>query len=353
VSRAWVVLADGYLTTRNAKTAHGVIRYGRDPTVAVLDREHAGKTLAQVMPDLRRDAPIVGSLSDALSHEPTSLLLGVATAGGWMPDHWRAWVIEAIESGLEVANGLHRFLRDDKELVKLARQKRAALWDVRDPPSDIPLFTGRSISIPRRVVHTVGTDAAVGKMTASLELAAAGHAAGSNTQFVATGQTGILIAGGGIAVDRVVSDFVAGAAERLVCETHPSSDVVIVEGQGSLWHPAFSAVTLGLLHGSAPHALVLCHQAGRDAIEEPPYTRLPTLREAIEGYERSAAVVRPARVACIALNCAGLDEHEARAYVREVEGETGLPAADVLAGGAPKLWDAVAAALPAARAHAG
>ncbi|HEX2236636.1 MAG TPA: DUF1611 domain-containing protein [Actinomycetota bacterium] len=353
MTRAWVVLTDGYLTTRNAKTAHGVIRYGRDPTVAVLDREHAGKTLAQVMPDLRRDAPIVATLDEALSSGPTSLLLGVATAGGWMPDHWRQWVIEAIDSGLEIANGLHRFLRDDKELVARARRKGVTLWDVRDPPPGIPLFTGRTLAVPKRIVHTVGTDAAVGKMTVSLELAAAGHAAGVNTQFVATGQTGILIAGEGIAVDRVVSDFIAGAAEQLVCETHPSSDVVVVEGQGSLWHPAFSGVTLGLLHGSSPHVLVLCHQAGREAIEEPPYSRLPSLREAIEGYERAAAVVRPARVACIALNCGGLEGSAARDQVAAAEAETGLPAAEVLAGGAPKLWDAVAAALPDSRPHAG
>ena len=348
--RAWLVLTDGYLQTRNAKTAHGVIGYARDPIVAVLDREHAGRSLREVMPELRRDAAVVGSIAEALPYGPTSLLLGVATAGGWMPAHWRAWIVEAIEAGLEVANGLHRFLRDDRELVRLARAHGARLWDVRDPPRDIPLFSGRVLALPKSVVLTVGSDAAVGKMTATLELAAAGHAAGHNTEFVATGQTGILIAGDGIAVDRVISDFVAGAAEKLVCETHPSSDVVVVEGQGSLWHPAFSGVTMGLLHGSAPHAMVLCHQAGRTRIEEPPHTALPPLEEMIDFYERAAATVRSAKVACVALNCSGLDERGARAFVDEVESATGLPAGDVLAGGAPKLWDAVAAALPE-RAH--
>jgi uncharacterized NAD-dependent epimerase/dehydratase family protein len=347
--RAWIVLTDGYLTTRNAKTAHGVIRYARDPVVAVLDREHAGRSLEDVMPELGRDAPIVASVGEALGQKPTSLLLGVATAGGWMPEHWRAWIVEAIENGLEIANGLHRFLRDDKELARLARAHGARLWDVRDPPTDIPLFSGKSLGVPRRIVHTVGSDAAVGKMTASLELAAAGHAAGYSTQFIATGQTGILIAGGGIAVDRVISDFVAGAAERLVCETHPSTDVVIVEGQGSLWHPAFSAVTLGLLHGSAPHVMVLCHRAGHEVIEEPPYTRLPPLPELIEVYERAAATVRPAKVACIALNCRGLAEDDARRAAEEVEAATGLPTADVLADGAPRLWKAIAEALPPRR----
>jgi uncharacterized NAD-dependent epimerase/dehydratase family protein len=344
-SRSWLVLTDGYLTERNAKTAHGVIRYGRDPIAAILDGEHAGSSLRQVMPELERDAPIVSSVEDALGYGPTSLLLGVATPGGWMPDHWRAWVLEAIDAGLEVANGLHKFLRDDPELVRRARERAARLWDVRDPPTDIELFCGKSLEVHQRIVTTVGSDCAVGKMTAAVELARAGAAAGVATEFVATGQTGILIAGKGIAVDRVISDFVAGAAERLVCDAEPGSDVLIVEGQGSLWHPAYSGVTLGLLHGCAPEILVLCHQAGRSAIEEPPYTQLPSLEEMVQGYESMASVVRPARVACIAVNCQGLDGRASRSALEEVEASIGLPAGDVWRGDGPKLWDAVAAAL--------
>jgi uncharacterized NAD-dependent epimerase/dehydratase family protein len=217
---------------------------------------------------------------------------------------------------------------------------------VRDPPNDIPLFSGKSLHVPKRIVLTVGSDCAVGKMTVSLELARAAHAAGYSSQFIATGQTGILIAGSGIAVDRVISDFVAGAAERLVCETHPASDVLLVEGQGSLWHPAFSAVTLGLLHGSAPHVLVLCHQAGRRAIEEPPYTALPRLGEMVPVYESTASTVRPARVACVAVNCAGLSADERTEAIEAAERDTGLPAGDVMAGDAPRLWEAVAGMLP-------
>ncbi|MGH2820584.1 MAG: DUF1611 domain-containing protein [Actinomycetota bacterium] len=346
MKRSWLVLTDGYLTSRNAKTAHGVIRYGRDRISALLDGSHAGRSLADVLPELGCDAPIVATLEEALPYGPDSLLLGVATPGGWMPDHWRAWLIEAIESGLHVANGLHRFLNDDEELVRLARRHDVELWDVRDPPTDIPLFSGKSLEVPRRIVQTVGADAAVGKMTVSIELARAAHAAGYSTEFVATGQTGILIAGRGIAVDRVISDFVAGAAERLVIETHPSSDVLMVEGQGSLWHPAYAGVTLGLLHGAAPHVLVLCHMAARTAIEEPPYTQLPPLSKMVRDYEDMASTVRPAKVACVAVNCAGLEPDRAAAEIARVEAETGLPAGDVYAGHAPRLWDAVAAALP-------
>ena len=339
--RAWLILADGYLKERNAKTAHGVVRYSRDRIAAVLDRDNAGKSLADVMPELGRDAPIVSSVAEAMAYSPSSLLLGVATPGGWMPEHWRAWIIDAIENGLEVVNGLHTFLKDDPEFAELAAARGVELWDVREPPSDIPLFSGKALDLPRKVVLTVGSDCAVGKKTAAIELARAGRAAGRSTEFVPTGQTGVLIAGWGIAVDRVISDFLAGAAEKLVCSTHPSTDVAVVEGQGSLWHPAYSGVTLGLVHGSSPHAMVLCHQAGRERIEEPPYTKLPSLREMADVYERLASVIRPAKVACVALNCDGLSAAEAEAAKRATETETGLPVGDPMAGEAPKLWAAV------------
>ncbi|MDQ3983358.1 MAG: DUF1611 domain-containing protein [Actinomycetota bacterium] len=343
--RSWLVLTDGYLETRNAKTAHGVLRYARDRIAAVLDREHAGRSLAEVLPEMERDAPIVGSFEDGAALGATSLLLGVATPGGWLPDHWRAWMLQAAASGMEIANGLHRFLRDDEELVAAARASGARLWDVRDPPDGIPLCSGKALDAPQRIVLTVGSDCAVGKMTASLELVVAAAAAGRNAEFVATGQTGILIAGKGIAVDRVISDFVSGAAEQLVVEGDPAAEVLVVEGQGGLWHPAYSGVTLGLLHGTMPEVLVLVHQARRTAIEEPPYTSLPPLAEMVSTYERIASVVRPCRVACVAVNCHGLSDAEARTAIDEVNHETGLPAGDVIRGDAPMLWDAVAATL--------
>ena len=340
--RSWAILTDGYLTERNAKTAHGVLRYSRDPVVCVIDAKHAGGSVTELMPELERDVPIVSSVGQALELQPTSLLLGVATPGGWMPEHWRPEIVEAIESGLEIVNGLHRFLRDDAELVDLAERHGASLWDVRDPPADIPLFSGKPLELDKEIVLTVGSDCAVGKKTTAIELAGAGEKAGRATEFVATGQTGILIAGKGIAVDRVIADFLPGAAEKLVCETDPDTEVVVVEGQGSLWHPAYSPVTLGLMHGSCPQTLVLCHQVGRTAIEEPPYSRLPPLAEMVRGYEAVASMVRPARVACISLNCKGLSPEDSRVAIAEVEAETGLPAGDVVAGDAPKLWTAVA-----------
>lgn len=346
MTRRWLVLTDGYLEERNAKTAHGVIRYTHDEVVAVIDHEHAGRSLAEVMPSLRRDAPIVSSVKEALRYEPTSLLLGVATPGGWMPDHWRDWILEAIDAKLEIANGLHRMLHADPEFVARAERSGARLWDVREPPEDIPLNSGKAIDAPQKIALTVGSDCAVGKMTVSVELAEAGCATGVQTEFVATGQTGILIAGRGIAVDRVISDFTAGAAEMLVLESNPGSEVLIVEGQGGLWHPAFSGVTLSLLHGSAPQALVFCHQWDRTAIEEPPYTKLPPLAEMIATYESIGSAVRPCKVACIALNTHGLSSDDAKRAVADLEDAIGLPTGDVFAGDAPKLWDALREALP-------
>jgi uncharacterized NAD-dependent epimerase/dehydratase family protein len=347
--RSWLILTDGYLRERNAKTAHGVIRYSREPVAAVLDQEYAGRELSEIMPELGREAPIVSSIAEGLSFGPTALLLGVATPGGWMPDHWRTLIAEAIEAGLDIVNGLHQFLKANSEFVALAERHGVELWDVRDPPKDIPLFSGKTLAIPRRIVLTVGSDCAVGKKTAALEIEKAGTEAGYSTEFVATGQTGILIAGRGIAVDRVIADFLPGAAELLVCSTHPSTDVVVIEGQGSLWHPAFSGVTLGLLHGTTPDVLVLCHQAGRDRIEEPPFTPLPPLYEMIHQYEELAGKLRPARVACVALNCQGLSETEARRAKEEVAAETGLYVGDPLAGEGVELWKAVEALLPARR----
>lgn len=344
-ARSWLILADGFLEERNAKTAHGVIRYSRERVAAILDRDHAGRDIEDVMPELQRSAPIVASVKEGLECEPTALLIGVATPGGWMPDEWRTWIIESIQAGLEIVNGLHTMLNDDPEFVELAREHGVHLWDVRQPPPNIPLFSGKSLAIPQRVVATVGSDCAVGKKTTAIEVANAGRERGVKTEFIATGQTGILIAGKGIAVDRVIGDFLPGAAEKLVCDAEPESEVLVVEGQGSLWHPAYAAVTLGLLHGSAPEVLVLCHQAGRTAIEEPPYSPLPSLTEMIRTYEQMAATVRPAKVACISLNCKHLGAEAARAAIAAVADETGLPTGDVWSGDGQKLWDAVATVL--------
>jgi D-glutamate N-acetyltransferase len=339
--RRYAILTEGYLTDRHAKTAHGVMQYGRDDVVAVIDSEHAGKNALSVMPHLGRKCPIVASMREALALSPTSLLLGVATAGGVVPPAFRTQILEAIDAGLEIVSGLHQFLNDDREFVARAKISNAKLWDVRKPPDDIPLFSGAAYGVPQTVALAVGSDCAIGKMTVMLELERAGHAAGAKPEFVATGQTGILIAGKGIAVDRVISDFVTGAAEQLVLDVDPATEITLVEGQGSILHPAYAPVTLGLMYGCAPDLLVLCHDATRDRVEEFDVA-IPDLRTLAAMHEAWLNPVKPSKCVALALNTRGLDESAARSAIARAHSDTGLPADDVVRFGAAKLWRALA-----------
>jgi len=335
VTKRYLILAEGRSGDPHyGKTARGVIRYAPHPTVAVVDSTRAGETLAGI--------PVFATVEQALHLAPTTALVGVATQGGRFPPAWRKVLKTCIEAGLDVENGLHEFLADDPELAELAREHGVELRDLRRPPTGLNVPTGENLTIPARIALTVGSDCAIGKKTVALELDLEARRRGLNSVFVPTGQTGIAIAGWGIAVDAVVSDFLAGAAERLVVEGHRrGGDLLFVEGQGSLVHPAYSGVTLGLLHGAAPHVLVLCHRAGATEIEGYPGHPLPSLSELVELHERIALRLRPARVACLALNTAHLSEEEAAAAIAEAADETGLPADDPVRFGAGPLLDAV------------
>jgi uncharacterized NAD-dependent epimerase/dehydratase family protein len=286
----------------------------------------------------------VGSVNDALCFNPTAALVGVATAGGRFPPAFREQIRSCISKGLDVENGLHEFLTNDPELVDLARRHSVELRDLRKPPPDLNVPTGENLELPAKIVLTVGSDCAIGKMTVALELDREAKRRGVASEFVPTGQTGIAIAGWGISVDAVVADFIAGAAERLVVEGHRrGGELLIVEGQGSLLHPQYSGVTLGLFHGSAPHLLVLCHKPSQRFVEDDERFPIPPLSELIELHERTALIARPARVACIALNTRDLDEDEARSALEAASAETGLPADDPVRFGAGELVDAVLA----------
>ena len=333
--KRYLVLAEGRSHDPHfGKTAHGVIRYRRDDVVAVLDSERPGESLDGI--------PIVGRVNDALCFNPTTALVGVATQGGRFPPAWRELLRSCVAKGLDLENGLHEFLTNDPELVALARRHGAELRDLRRPPPDLNVPTGENLEVPATIVLTVGSDCAIGKMTVSLELDLEARRRGIASEFVPTGQTGIAIAGWGIAVDAVVSDFLAGAAERLVVEGHRrGGELLWVEGQGAILHPQYSGVTLGLYHGSAPHGLVLCHMAGQRYVEDDPRFPIPPLSELVELHEEIALPARPSKVAAIALNTRNLEEDEARGAVAAVEEETGLPADDPVRFGAAKLLDGV------------
>jgi uncharacterized NAD-dependent epimerase/dehydratase family protein len=241
---------------------------------------------------------------------------------------------------------MHTFLADDSELAEHARRHNVKLTDLRRPPEGIGVPTGENLRHGAAVVHTVGSDCATGKKTVALELHLEATRRGLTSVFVPTGQTGIAVAGWGIAVDAVVADFVAGAGERLVVEGARRGDLLWVEGQGSLVHPYYSGVTLGLYHGCMPHVLVLCHKAGDVHIEELPDHPIPPLSELVGLYERVALPVRPARVAAIALNTVALGEDAARRAIAEATAETGLVADDPVRFGAAPLVDAVLERLP-------
>jgi D-glutamate N-acetyltransferase len=310
------------------------MRYAPEKVVALLDTQRAG--------EIEHGFPIVGTVNDALCFNPNTALVGVATAGGRFPPAFREQIRSCIAKGLDVENGLHEFLTADAELVELARKYNVELRDLRKPPPDLNVTTGENLEVPARIVLTVGSDCAIGKMTVAIELDREARRRGIASEFVPTGQTGIAIAGWGIAVDAVVADFIAGASERLVVEGHRrGGELLIVEGQGSLLHPQYSGVTLGLFHGSAPHALVLCHQAGQRFVSDDKRFPIPPLRELIELHERTALIARPAPVACIALNTRELDEDAAQRAIDAAEAESGLPAGDPVRFGAERLVDAL------------
>jgi D-glutamate N-acetyltransferase len=347
VSDRLAIFAEGLFARHTGKTAHGVIRYGTREVVAVVDSTQAGRTAVEVEPFCGTPVPVVASVREAIDRGATTMLIGVAPTGGKLDAAWRPALREAIEAGLSLEAGLHTQLSGDPELAAAARQHGVTLRDLRASPPDLTVPKGPD-SRPDgvRVVQSVGSDTVIGKKVVTLELDRAARERGLRSVYVPTGQTGVAIAGWGIAVDHVISDYVAGAAERLVLEGAERGDLLFVEGQGALFHPAYSGVTLGLLHGSAPDLLVLVHRPSSTAIRNYPDLPIPPLSELIAAYESITAPVRPARVVAIALNTGDLDEPEAQATVAAAEDETGLVTDDVVRFGAERVLDAVLRALP-------
>ncbi len=341
------ILAEGLFTRQTAKTAIGALRYAPYPIVAVVDSTRAGTDSAAAV-GVGGGVPVVATVAEAIALGADTLLIGTAAPGGRIPADYRPLLADALRRGLVVWNGLHERVLADPELRAAAERGGGTVRELREPPADLPIGGHRERRAGTHVVLTVGSDAAVGKMTVALELVRALERAGERAAFVATGQTGIAIAGEGISVDAVISDFIAGAAERMVCEAAESADWVVVEGQGSLTHPGFSGVTLGLLHGSAPDVLVLCHDASRTEVKGFPGLPLKPLRELVPLYEGAALWSRApgahVTVAAVALNTSGLDPTAAARAIMLAAEETGLRAADPVRDG-PAGADHIAAAI--------
>jgi len=322
-----------------AKTAVGVLRYADYDVTAVLDRARVGETVGDHVPDVP-DAPIVERMADALDTNPDALLIGISPIGGGFDESWRSDVRAAIEAGCDVIAGLHYFLADDEEFAALAAEHGVDLIDVRRPPKDLTVSEGRARDADADVVLTVGTDCSTGKMTTTLELVAAARERGVDAGFVPTGQTGIMIAGWGVPVDRTIADFAAGAVERMIRNAATDHDVLFVEGQGTIVHPAYSGVTCSLLHGAMPDSLVLTHSVGREAIHGYEEFVLPPVEEYVDLYESLAEPVASADVAAGALDTRAVDEDDAaRTAVEEYAATLDAPATDPVRFDADEILD--------------
>ena len=336
--RKIVCLTEGHTEPHAGKTAANVVRYRREEVIALLDSTQAGKTAGELL-DAGPDVPIVANLQQ--TPEADTLVLGIAPPGGKIPSSWRPIILEAIARKMDIVSGLHDFLNDDPEFAAAAKSAGVQLVDIR---------RNSEKSIARRIglrpdclrVHTVGHDCSIGKMVVSVEVARGLKARGRDAKFIATGQTGIMIEGDGLPIDCIVADFVSGAAEKLVL-ANQHHDILLVEGQGSLVHPSYSGVTLSLLHGCAPQALILCYEVGRETVTGVESVRIPPLAEIKRIYEVMANVHQPCKIIGIGMNSRRLSAADAENERERMRSEFGLPVCDVLRHGPDELVDAVLA----------
>ena len=331
IATPYLVFLGAVENPRDAKTGEGLVDWRRDSCVAQL--RYPGCTADLGLPDM--------TPTEAYAAGARSLVIGVASFGGRFEPSWIDTFDQAIRAGLDIVSGMHTRLASVDRLAEVAGRTGRRLVDVRVPPLAIPIGSGRQRSGKR--VLMVGTDCCVGKKYTALAMHRDLLSRNCKATFRATGQTGIMIAGGGIPMDAVVSDFLAGAAE-LLSPDNDEDHWDVIEGQGSLFHPAYAAVTLGLLHGSQPDVLILCHDAQRTHIDGYPDYAIPALAECVDGYLQVARLTNGGvRFAGVSLNTAGLGASARRALIARIERETGLPVADPLATGAGALVDAILA----------
>jgi len=321
-----LILADGYPDLKAVKTAISLLQYRTGDILAVIDADQAGQTTDKVFGQ-GGETPIIASLSetDALPHSPDSLYIGLAPPGGRLPGHWRTLITTALSAGLDIVSGLHTSIGDDPEWARLAAETGARIQDLRKNTFR-EVATRKDLRPECLRIHTVGTDCNIGKMVTTLELTKALQASGHDARFVATGQTGMMIAGNGLPIDAIVSDFVSGAAEHLVRQ-HQHHDILCIEGQGSLTSPMYSAVTVGLLHGCLPDGLILCHEATRTHYRHTDIP-LPPIEELLPLYESMSNIQHPCRVIGISLNSKALSDTAYNETKHQLASRFQLPVVD-------------------------
>lgn len=338
--RRILALAEGRFSPLKSKTANGAIAYLPQEIVGVIDSTKAGLTAQQVL-GYGGSIPVVRSLEEGLRLNPTHLLVGIAPSGGLLPDSWRDLLRQALRARLHVLSGLHSILSDDPEFLTLAQENGVTLTDYRKilPDSEV-VAKGTWRNRSANVILTVGTDCNIGKMTTLLEVHKELLRRGLKSDFVATGQTGMLIRGRGVAVDSLIGDYIAGAIEREIDQSVAEGyEYILVEGQGALTHMGYSGVTLGLMHGAMPDVMILCHQVTR--VKDDYGLMIPNLKKLIELHESVVDFFRKTKIVAIGLNSVGLSDDESRRAAEQIEELTGLPAVDAFRFGSTKLADAI------------
>lgn len=331
------VLAEDALGTKLGKTANGLVLHSvQDQIVAALDSTRAGQDAGEVVNGVHRGIPVVATLQECIDAGAERLYVGVATPGGFMPAAFAAIVKDALRAGMEVVNGLHGFLSEQEEFVAAAQSGGGRIWDVRKPPTDLRCADGAIFDCPTPRILIMGQDCDIGKRVTAVQLRNAAVASGVNLGFVATGQTGCMLgADAGAVIDRIPADFAAGQVEKMVCQVAPGKDVVLIYGQASIFHPAFSGVTAAILHGAMPDAIILQVAPGRQQrvlFDHPRYT-LRSVADEIKALE----LLSGAPVVALAMNPTECPNPEAAAA--ELAAETGLPVIDPLGGDVSALWD--------------
>ncbi|MFC1562831.1 DUF1611 domain-containing protein [candidate division KSB1 bacterium] len=336
--RRMLVLVEGMLSSTYGKTAHGAIRYIPEQVVAVIDSTVKGKTCEEVI-GYGGDIPVVSSFKEGLKFKPDAFVIGIALVGGVLPKKFKKVILEAIKNKLDIINGLHTFLTEDKELMRHAKKHKVEVIDLRKPPEIYHVASGKWEKIKSKVILTIGTDCAIGKKSTTIEIYRVLRRMGKKADFIATGQTGLLISGRGVAVDAVKSDFVAGLTELEVAKSAKRHDYILVEGQGALTHQGYSGVTMGLVHGAMPDAMILCHEMGKttDHVGNP----ILDFKFIIKLHEMMVNFFKNSRVVGMNLITNRIPEREALKEMRRLERKLRIPVDDAVRFGGEKLTNAI------------
>lgn len=335
MSRKIIALTEGYSNPHTAKTARNLIYYCPDEVIALFDRNNVGKSSADLLGV--GNVPVIGSFKEA--PDANTLIMSVALPGGKLPQSYKEIMLTAISNKMNVVSCGHEFISDDSDLVSAAEKFNVSLKDVRkNKERSVTQRKGIANSCLR--ILTVGNDCSLGKMVSSLEIARALKCAGYDAKFAATGQTGILIEGDGIPIDAVVGDYINGSAEKLVLDNQ-HHELLIIEGQGSILHPRYSSVSVGLLHGSMPHGMIMCYEAGRENVHNMEEIKIPPMELVVRLHEEIASAMFTSKVIGFAINSKRLSEKEAAVERERIKQKFGLPACDVVRDGPDEIVNAI------------